>query len=449
MDQLRVGSAEIDITPALGTVIGVDMLPGFVKDIHDPLYAKCLVVENARERLAIIVVDVCIMHTDYMDSIKQKINEATGIEPTSILLAANHNHASGDVVGLLGGFADLAYYKSLAHSICTVVIQATKNLQVCKVGYMSTPIPEYVVCRRYIMQEGFEAPNPVTGKMDQVKTNAGEHNKSKILGRASIPDTELCALAFKNEEGQIIGILANYGLHYAADWPVDTITADYFGAFAKHVNNILGYKTVSLMSNGASGDVNIWDFLEPDRLPKGDFEKSDLIGKELATKAIEGLSQSSFIKNTILESRFEIIKLGLRSILPEDLKRAKEAYLSEEFSDLGSKEDFVQRIYNREQVLLEEYAEIQEMYLQVFNIVGIKIAALPGEFFAETGLKLKAEMKNAYFSINLCNSYGGYIPPKHEFEKGGYETWRARSSFLEEDAEEKIRIRIAEMLKTL
>ena len=41
--------------------------------------------------------------------------------------------------------------------------------------------------------------------------------------------------------------------------------------------------------------------------------------------------------------------------------------------------------------------------------------------------------------IELANGYGGYLPPREQHELGGYETWPARSSFLEPDAESKIR----------
>jgi neutral ceramidase len=64
---------------------------------------------------------------------------------------------------------------------------------------------------------------------------------------------------------------------------------------------------------------------------------------------------------------------------------------------------------------------------------------LGGEFFSETGLNLKkTNSAKPYFTITIANGYVGYVPPKHEIEKGGYETWRCRTSFLAEDAEEII-----------
>jgi len=88
--------------------------------------------------------------------------------------------------------------------------------------------------------------------------------------------------------------------------------------------------------------------------------------------------------------------------------------------------------------------------LQSIKIGSLVIGALPGEFFSETGLKLKDSVSSQnYFSISLANAYGGYIPPAFEIERGGYECWRARSSFMEPDAKEKLRLTLIELIRKL
>lgn len=92
------GAAKVDITPPMGTILGVDYLPHYARFIHDPLHAKALVFRKENLLIAIVIVDICIM-----GNVKSRIQKQTGIHPKNILLASNHNHASGDVVGLLGG----------------------------------------------------------------------------------------------------------------------------------------------------------------------------------------------------------------------------------------------------------------------------------------------------------------------------------------------------------
>ena len=78
------------------------------------------------------------------------------------------------------------------------------------------------------------------------------------------------------------------------------------------------------------------------------------------------------------------------------------------------------------------------------------IVAIPCEVFVETGLEIKAEspIKPA-FTIELANGYNGYLPTKEQHDLGGYETWRARSSYLEVDAASKITAKALDLLQEL
>jgi neutral ceramidase len=443
----KAGAAQVDITPPLGTIIGVDMLPHYTRFIHDHLHSKAVVLKKGNLTVAIVVVDICIMATDYMDDIKKRIQRKTGIPPQYIVLSSNHNHASGDVVGLLGGAVDIAYHKKLPDLIVQSVVLAKKKLKNAKIAYGSVDAPEFVVCRRYLMQEGFEAKNPVTRGLDIVKTNPLGAEK-QIVGRAAEPDPEVYFLVIKDHKNKWISVLANYSLHYAADWPDDSITADFFGVFAAKIKGKLsemGENTegvIGIMSNGTSGDINIWDFIDLDRLPKEHYAKSALIGSTLAQRVIEKIPDLTWDNDPDLAIAYENIDLALRKPSAEELAVASKHFIDNDFNDLGTKKDFIQRIYDREQVLLSQYPDTTTLPVQAVKVGDLVMGALPGEFFAETGLLLKKAIKRPYFSLALCNAYGGYIPPAHEMDRGGYETWRARSSCMERGAEEKIRTKM-------
>ena len=139
----QAGAAKVDITPSLGTTIGADFLPHYARFIHDPLFSKSLVFKDKENIVAIIVVDICIMDTDFMDDVKSKILWFTGIEPTNVLLASNHNHAAGDIINLLGGAADVAYKKKLPNLIVESVRLAKANLQPAKIASDLVNVPEY------------------------------------------------------------------------------------------------------------------------------------------------------------------------------------------------------------------------------------------------------------------------------------------------------------------
>ena len=73
------------------------------------------------------------------------------------------------------------------------------------------------------------------------------------------------------------------------------------------------------------------------------------------------------------------------------------------------------------------------------RIGDLGIAAIPCEVFAETGLAIKRQNPfKQTFTIELANGCNGYLPTPEQHKLGGYETWRARSSYLEAEAAPKI-----------
>ena len=67
--------------------------------------------------------------------------------------------------------------------------------------------------------------------------------------------------------------------------------------------------------------------------------------------------------------------------------------------------------------------------------------------FAEIGLEIKktSPLKDT-FTIELANGYNGYLPTPAQHALGGYETWRARSSYLEVEASTKITAAVNHLL---
>jgi neutral ceramidase len=107
-------------------------------------------------------------------------------------------------------------------------------------------------------------------------------------------------------------------------------------------------------------------------------------------------------------------------------------------------------IYARETVLLHDYPAEVPLILQAFRIGQLAIAAIPCEVFVEIGLEIKERSPfKPSFTISLANGYNGYLPTVEHHSLGGYETWRARSSYLEENAAPKIVETILKLLDGL
>ncbi len=104
-------------------------------------------------------------------------------------------------------------------------------------------------------------------------------------------------------------------------------------------------------------------------------------------------------------------------------------------------------IYARETVLLAEYPATVRLKLQALRIGELGIVAIPCETFAAIGLEIKQKSPlRPTFTIELANGYNGYLPTPEQHKLGGYETWRARSSYLEVDASTRITATVLELL---
>lgn len=448
-DTLLAGAGKIDITPPLGTFINGDFVAHYASYIHDNLYAKALVLETGKTTIAMIVVDICVMSKEFVDEVKSAITQQTGILLQNILISSTHTHAAGSVASVYLAAADLLYMKKLPGLIVQAVNQAKQNLQEAKIGFGSVDVPQHVRCRRYFMKEEYRPVNPVNGSIDKVKTNPFGSGH-QIIRSVAKPDPQVSYLAVRADDGHWISLLANYSLHYVGDWDNGTISADYFGEFSKQIQKRLkaGNDFVGMMSNGTSGDINIWDFQNSGNYPSENFKKSEFIGNDIAEKVFQSLNDIEWEDDPLISVQYEELTVSVRKPDNDILEKAKTIIAKCDYENLRVTEDGLRGIYAREQVLLNELPDQLLFPVQAIKIGSGIIGGLGAEIFAETGLWLKANSSvKKYFTIGLANGNLGYLPPAHEIELGGYETWRSRTSKLEEKAEEYVKNKMLQLVK--
>src|SRR5512135_923745 len=89
----RAGAYAIDVSPkTFPVLINGGFLQGSATRVNDPLQAKCLVLDDGTTRLAIVVVDSCMMPRDLLDRAKILAKEKTGIPTERMLISATHTH---------------------------------------------------------------------------------------------------------------------------------------------------------------------------------------------------------------------------------------------------------------------------------------------------------------------------------------------------------------------
>jgi neutral ceramidase len=442
------GAATSNITPPLGVSLNGGMTDRRAAHIHDELHARCLVLDDGETRIALAVCDSCMIPRELCDVAKHLAHEWTGPPPDRILVAATHTHTAPTVAGVFQSEPDEEYEEFLVKRIADGIRRAVNNLSPAKVGWAVGHEPTQVFNRRWHMNEGGIEANPFGG-FDKVRMNPPR--ASKILKEPAGPtDPEVCLLSVVSPEGRPIALLANYSLHYVGGTGPDDVSADYFAVFADRIQQLLSADRqdppfVGIMTNGTSGDINNIDFRRAgDRAaPYEQMRRVAHIVADAAHAAVKTIKYHDWAPLGMRETR---LRLARRLPAKGDIGRAK-AILAKA---RGEQLTVLPEIYARETVLMESWPKEIEIILQALRIGDLGIAAIPCEVFVEIGLAIKKHSPfRPTFTIELANGYAGYLPTVAQHALGGYETWRARSSFLEVEAELKIREKVLELLRML
>lgn len=446
---LRAGTAIVDVTPPMGISIVGNFTDAKAARVHDPLHVRCLALDDGHTRLALVTVDNCLVSRELFDAAKRRIHKRDGLPPSCVLVSAVHTHSGPAVTGVFQSDPDPNYAKFLAERIADVVHEAVERLEPARIAWGRGTLPSEVHNRRWYMRPEGIVPDPFGQRNDRVRMNPPRASAAMIEAAGPV-DPEVCFIALQRPDGSPLGLYANYSLHYVGGAPEGDISADYFAVFAREIARSLGAPPdssafLALLSNGTSGDVNNirHDAQEPAQPPYAQMQKVGRLLAEEVHRAFAGLQWHDAAQ---LDAVTREIKADVRKPSKEELRQAQATLAAAPAGGLKRASD----IYARETVLLDQYPDRVKLVLQVLRIGDVTIAAVPCEVFAETGLAIKAQHSLPMaFTVSLANGYNGYLPPAKQHALGGYETWRARSSYLEIAAEAKIRKNIMELLRKL
>lgn len=435
----QAGSAMSVITPPIGTSINGGMQDRHVINVHDETHARALVLDDGNTRLAFVVSDLCMVYRETLDKAKERAHEFTGIPTKNMMMSATHTHSSGTACSVFQSDPDPEYLDFLSVRIADALIRANENRVPANIGWGFGSEPNQVHNRRWKLKPGKTAPNPFGGE-DLVRMNPGVNNPDK-LQPAGPTDPEVSVVSVVAKSGEPIAILANYSLHYVGGTGPGELSADYYGMFNRRMAELLNAEDqkdipfVSIMSNGTSGDINNIDYSGKIKGAKGRYVQMNYVANVVATEAYKVVQNIEYQDKVALSSAQKEISVGVRLPDAAEIARAEEIVANAEGPNMKTREE----IYARETILIQEYPSQVEMILQTFRIGDLAIAAIPCEVFVEIGLNLKENSAiKPMFTISLANGYYGYLPTPEQHSWGGYETWRARSSFLEVNASEKI-----------
>jgi hypothetical protein len=438
---VRAGAFAMDVTPEHFPIsVNGNMADFQAKAANDPLHARCLVLDDGKTKLALVVVDSCMLPRELLDRAKELASAKTGIPTSHMLISATHTHSAPTATGVFQSEPDAKYVAWLPGKIADGIAKAHANLSPAELGWAVVDEPTQVFNRRWWIKPSVENRDPFGGTTDLVKMNPGIQNPA-LIASAGPTDPGVSILAAR-VGGKPVALFGNYSLHYVGGLPA--LSADYFGLFSDTIGGKVGgnEKFVGGLFNGTSGDVNNINFREA-AIPAKPGERARVVADVVSNAAKRAYGQAKFTSDITLAVAEKEVELKVRKPTAGELKRAEDMLAKAGDRVLKGLDE----VYARETVLIAKYPDTVKLKLQAMRVGGLGIVGIPCEVFTEIGLEIKRRSPlQPTFTVSLANGYNGYLPTPQQHRWGGYETWRARSSYLEVTASDTVTATVMELL---
>ncbi|HKX19132.1 MAG TPA: hypothetical protein VJT33_14060 [bacterium] len=423
-----VGTAKTVITPPAGTgLAGFAAREGGARGVHDDLYARALVLEVGGTRLALIFYDLCELDAPFVARVRRRVEGAAGISHGSIMVAATHTHGAPATTPLLSAPPPAEWLDGVEHRAAVAAAEACRTLS----------HGDAALGRREERSIGRNRRRP-DGPVDPTVTVLR-------FNRTDVPPVSL----------------VHYACHPTVLGPDNLLVSrDYPGFAVDAVERVTGGWCA--FANGACGDVNAGHSAGRTAIglptPGRTFERAEALGLRLAVEAIRASDDARPIDGR-LGCRHRAVTVPLRTVTEPHARaqvaaqRRNAEWLAAEPGRADALAEARLELFYAKMAL--EWArrhpdpsEVAE--IQAAAIGDVALVALPGEFFVESGQRLR---DRSPFPITVVIGYAngclGYVPPASAFEEGGYETRLSPWSRVAPQAEAVILNAAVELLEEL
>ncbi|HEX3654665.1 MAG TPA: hypothetical protein VHV55_02600 [Pirellulales bacterium] len=241
----------------LGGVARIDITDREAGPVHDPSFAKALVLKNEHTTVVLITVDAVAIgeigriRNDFLTGVRAQLKQELGIPPASVLVNASHCH--GRVRG------------DSQRLVVQAVKEAWKQLTPVTVGAGAGTEQRISENRRLKMKDGSEV---------DMRRAYSMPPDDAVAGVGPI-DPQIGLLRIDRADGKPLAVLYNFACHPIMNPPNKGSSADYPGYASKVIEESLGGGALAFFVQGCGGDINPVRYKEvnqsPDAEPLGNF----------------------------------------------------------------------------------------------------------------------------------------------------------------------------------
>jgi hypothetical protein len=420
VDGFKVGAAQVDITPPIGTPRGGGYATIPSVGVLDPLHAKAIVVEQDGAKAAFVALDLVGTVRSVVNAARKLIAEQTGIPPERVMISATHTHSGpvqtrDSLMDKITG-ADqpsaVEFTAKLPSLIAKAVGEANSKLTLARASAHIACEENTSFNRRYWMKDG------TLGWMA-----ARSPNVVRPAGPID-PDVGVCYFASAAKDAKPLATYFNFAMHPTVVGGAK-FSADYCGCIAKRLAEFKGPDMVTLFANGCCGNLNQINPHWPGQ--GGGVPEAERIGTVLAGAVLRDWPKLEPLKTCAPRVQSTLVTLTRRKINDAEVAEARHV-----FDLIGNrKQKPTIPVMANAVCILDTLAKKDtplEAEVQVIAFSeDLAIVSLPGEIFVELGLALKkASPFKRTFIAELANGSIGYIPNRTAYAEGNYEVVSAR-----------------------
>lgn len=339
------------------------------RGVHDPIRSKALVLQFDQEKLAIVSLDLLIPSSDMHRELARRL-VPLGFDESSIIIAATHTHSGPS-----------AYVKN------TILELFALDRYVPDVWEHMTDAVEHSI-------------READARLVPARMETGTRSIAGLTSNRrhkQVSDSLLTVIRIDHADGTPVAAVLNFPVHPTMMGPHNLLlSADLPGAIERAFEYQSGAPAIFL--NGAEGDIAPIG-------PRGEFRLVDDLGGRIAGEALalwKSMVQSlptPFVKKQV------DVDLGPASLNIFPCLKVNG----------GS---------GKWNPVLSEWPI--RTTLTGFSIGGHAFVAVPGEPVAAIGEAIREQGRRAGFAstsiLGLSNEYVGYILPKDDYLRGGYES---------------------------